>query len=151
MFINSVYGASSSGQTSQEETKKAAENRDVLDKDDFLKLLITQLRYQDPVNPVEDKEFIAQMAQFSSLEQMQNLNRVMEETMESQQKLTALTQATTMLGKTAEIFSKEGEALFGTVEMVTFKDGWPRIVVDGQSYDFTEVVSIQEGGEVENG
>ncbi|MCT4545388.1 MAG: hypothetical protein N4A63_17780 [Vallitalea sp.] len=45
-----------------------------LDKDTFLNLLVTQMRYQDPLNPTQDKEFLAQMAQFTSLEQMQNLN-----------------------------------------------------------------------------
>ncbi|HHV38141.1 MAG TPA: flagellar hook capping protein [Tepidimicrobium sp.] len=52
-------------------------NKD-LDKDMFLRLLTTQLANQDPLNPIEDKEFIAQLAQFNSLEQMQNLNRSME-------------------------------------------------------------------------
>ncbi len=46
-----------------------------LDKEAFLKLLVTQLANQNPLNPVEDKEFIAQLAQFSALEQMQNLNK----------------------------------------------------------------------------
>lgn len=46
-----------------------------LDKEAFLKLLVTQLANQNPLNPVEDKEFIAQLAQFSELEQMQNLNK----------------------------------------------------------------------------
>lgn len=49
-----------------------------LDKDAFLRLLTTQLANQDPLNPMEDREFIAQLAQFSSLEQMQNLNKNVE-------------------------------------------------------------------------
>lgn len=49
-----------------------------LDKNAFLKLLIAELSNQDPLNPMEDREFIAQMAQFSSLEQMQNMNKTLE-------------------------------------------------------------------------
>lgn len=53
-----------------------------LDKDAFLKLLTTQLANQDPLSPMEDREFIAQLAQFSSLEQMTAMNKTMERTSE---------------------------------------------------------------------
>ncbi|AIS52522.1 flagellar basal-body rod modification protein FlgD [Thermoanaerobacter kivui] len=49
-------------------------SKDQLGKEDFLKLLVTQLKNQDPLSPMDDKEFIAQLAQFSTLEQMQNMN-----------------------------------------------------------------------------
>lgn len=59
----------------QQKKAKEARNTGELGKDDFLKLLITQVQNQDPMNPSSDTDFIAQMAQFSALEQMQNLNQ----------------------------------------------------------------------------
>lgn len=129
----------------ERETGGKQRDPNALGKDQFLKLLITQLKYQDPINPVQDQEFIAQLAQFSSLEQMQNLNTNLSDMMLAQQKLTALGQATQMIGQQVELQSKEGEHLFGKVSGVQFKDGWPQIMVDGRLYDFTEVVAIREG------
>ncbi|KYG35053.1 flagellar hook assembly protein FlgD [Alkalihalobacillus trypoxylicola] len=63
-------------------TRSASSN--VLGKDDFLKILITQLQNQDPANPMDDREFIAQMAQFSSLEQMTNMNQNISQMMDMQ-------------------------------------------------------------------
>jgi flagellar basal-body rod modification protein FlgD len=80
------------------DTKKAANG--AMGKDDFLKLLFTQLKYQDPQNPVDDREFAAQLAQFSSLEQMTNLNTsfgAIKSTLEQQGRFSLL-QA---VGKTA--------------------------------------------------
>lgn len=57
---------------------------DILGKDDFLKILMVQLQNQDPMNPMQDKDFIAQMATFSSLEQMTNMNQTMQQFVNSQ-------------------------------------------------------------------
>lgn len=141
MYVNSV------GTVEQLLKQREGATRDpsALGKDQFLQLLITQLKYQDPTSPVDDKEFIAQLAQFSSLEQMQNLNTNMSDMMLGQQKLTALGQATQMIGQQVELFTHEGESLFGKVTGVQFKDGWPQIMVNGRLYDFGEVVAIREG------
>lgn len=53
----------------------APENKKIMDKDDFLRLLVAKLSNQDPMNPIDDEDFIAQLAQFSTLEQMENMNR----------------------------------------------------------------------------
>lgn len=85
-----------------------------LGKDDFLKLLITQLSHQDPTKPMSDQEFIAQMAQFSSLEQMQNIAHSIE-TMNQNQNFNYLGKF--VVGKD----SVTGEDVSGTVEAI-FKD-----------------------------
>lgn len=64
------------GETNNKTQDNKSKNN--LDKDAFLRLLTTQLANQDPLNPMEDREFIAQLAQFSSLEQMQNLNKTID-------------------------------------------------------------------------
>jgi flagellar basal-body rod modification protein FlgD len=112
-----------------------------LDKDDFLKLLVTQLQHQDPTAPVEDKEFIAQMASFSSLEQMSNMSQGF-------QKLTGIlasSEASQMLGKKVEI--EDGDTkVTGLVDRVLRGDN-PLVGVNGKYYEFSQVVSViqQEG------
>ncbi len=74
----------------------------ILDKDSFLLLLLPQFNYQDPLNPMDDKEFIAQMAQFSSLEQLMNLNTSMDgltEATNNQQMINA----TSYIGKNVSV------------------------------------------------
>ena len=86
---------------------------DQLDKSSFLKILVKQLEHQDPVNPMNDREFIAQMAQFSSLEQMQNVA-------DSVNSMKAF-QANTLVGK--YVIGKDfvtGRPLKGNVDQVMF-------------------------------
>jgi flagellar basal-body rod modification protein FlgD len=110
-----------------------------LGKDEFLKLLITQLSYQDPTAPMEDKEFIAQMAQFSSLEQMTSIagefNRLTN--------LIAGSEAASSLGRSVELF--EGETLVqGVVKAVTRGDGASQILVNGSYYAWDQVTRVFE-------
>jgi len=62
------------GVTSMESNNQSVERSDSLDKDAFLNLLVTQLQYQDPLNPMDSADFTSQLAQFSSLEQLSNIN-----------------------------------------------------------------------------
>ncbi|VEF48399.1 flagellar hook capping protein [Bacillus freudenreichii] len=66
-----------------ETVKRQTGNNDSLGKDAFLKILFTQLQNQDPLSPMDDKEFIGQMATFSSLEQLTNMNQTLEKFVES--------------------------------------------------------------------
>ncbi|MDR1741269.1 MAG: flagellar hook assembly protein FlgD [Synergistaceae bacterium] len=74
MAVSSVsaYSTAASSEVTQAVTSE-------LDKDAFLKLLIAELSNQDPLNPMDDREFIAQMAQFSTLEQMTNMTKALED------------------------------------------------------------------------
>lgn len=110
-----------------------------LGKDAFLQILITQLQNQDPTNPMDDREFISQMAQFSSLEQMQNMTKAMGNLLESQLQ-TQLMSYTAFVGKevkwheVTEELDKDGKPIVnegkGTVVEVKFKDGAPLFVLD---------------------
>lgn len=102
----------------------SARKPDTLGKDEFLKLLVTQLKSQDPLNPMNDTDFIAQMAQFSSLEQMQNLNNSY-----------SLTQAIGLVGKSVVVSIKDsltGETslITGIVDSVYSNSGSPYVKVE---------------------
>jgi len=107
-----------------------------LGKDDFLKILITQLSYQDPTSPMEDKQFIAQMAQFSTLEQMTAMAKDFS-------LLTSMlmgNEASSALGKNVEIL--EGERVIqGAVQAVT-RGEIPQVLVNGSFYNWDHVSKV---------
>jgi flagellar basal-body rod modification protein FlgD len=120
------------------QTNERTAKGDNLGKDEFLKLLVTQLQYQDPLNPMEDKDFIAQTAQFTALEQMQNLNSK-----------TLLSQATSFMGKDVTAVDENGVTFNGTVTGVKVVNGAAQVSVaysyGGKTYEtLVEMSKISE-------
>ena len=122
-----------------------------MDKDAFLQLLVTQLRYQDPLEPQDNSEFVAEMAQFRSLEQMNNMSDALAEinNLVSNIDTSVLVgQLSGMIGKgvdwteTTNYADEEGnpqtktDVLSGIITGVTVADGTTRVIVEsnGQTY-----------------
>ena len=103
-----------------------------LGKDDFLKLFVAQLQHQDPMNPMQDSDFMGQMASFSTLEQVANLASE-----------NAKSNAIGLLGRTVTYKDKDGAVHTGAVEKVSTVDGKPSLTVGGtDGVDPTTITQI---------
>jgi len=91
---------------------------------DFLKILLTQLTYQDPLKPMDNQEFMAQMAQFTSLEQTQRLNDRVQQLVENQ----AALQSVSLIGRSVDIATATGTAS-GTVTAFSLQGDAPLVTV----------------------
>lgn len=105
-MVDSV-SSSSFIRTAEELSAANADAGKELGKNEFLKLMIAQLEHQDPLSPQEGGEFIAQLAQFSSVEGIENLNTSMNSAVTSFQSSQAL-QATSMIGRTVQLETNSG-------------------------------------------
>jgi flagellar basal-body rod modification protein FlgD len=92
--------------------------------EDFLRILLTQLRFQDPLEPVDNREFIAQLAQFSALE----VNRQQSDKIDTLLTMENANQALALIGKNVEVRRSEAAGV-GEVTAVSFATGEPRLSV----------------------
>ena len=113
-----------------------------LGKDDFLKLLTEQLKNQDPLKPMDDMSFVTQMSSFSSLEQMTNMNKSLEQFLSKTSSSTQM-DAVSFLGKTISA-QKKGmlSPVTGKVESISFKDGVPYLKVGDNSFKVSDVKTV---------
>jgi flagellar basal-body rod modification protein FlgD len=111
--------------------------KQMLGADDFMKLLTTQLTSQDPMNPMKDTEFISQMANFTSLEQMRTLSKSFD-SFTTDQKLAV---APSYLGRQVTVTDAAGDTT-GIVEAIKLKDGQPAIVINGKTYETKLITGI---------
>ena len=122
-------GTTTTNTTSTTSTKSSSS----LGKDDFLKLLVTQLQTQDPMNPMDDTQFISQMAQFTSLEQMKNMNTSVQ-----------MTQATSYIGKQVTWDNDQGVEQTGVVKSVRMVNSEPKIIIGDQSIALAKITSVSD-------
>ena len=118
---------STTSTTSTTPTQLTRNTGGALGKDDFLKLLVAQLQHQDPMNPMQDSDFMGQMASFSTLEQVTNMAAANETIARN---LTA-NGAISLIGRTVTYTGSDKLPHTGVVEKVTTTDGKPSLTVAG--------------------
>ena len=115
MAVNAIDGAALA-----QTTRNAG-----LSMDDLLKLLMTELSYQDPLKPVDNKDFLTQMAQFTSLDTTRQINDNIQKLLSSQ----ALNQSVGLLGKTVDAQTEAGGVVSGQVTALQLVSGEPEITI----------------------
>ena len=106
-----------------------------LGQDAFLKLLVTQIQMQDPMEPMSTQEYVGQLAQFSSLEQLQSANVQLAVL----QHMEGVCQALLLIGRT---ISTGEEGVTGVVDGVTFAEGQPKLIVGEEEVDPGDVTKV---------
>lgn len=135
--VTSNVGSSSSTSDYAAPTSRVPQK--TLGQDDFMKLLAVQFQMQDPMKPIEDTAFIAQSAQFASLEQSTAMNRQLAELRSEQQRVTA----NSYLGLRVTVDAGAGETLTGTVSRVTIEGGEPHLIVNDRSFSLAAVLMAE--------
>lgn len=113
-----------------------------LDKNAFLKLMLAQMQNQNPLKPQDNTQFVAQLAQFTSLEQMTNLATTSTQALFVNQ----LSLEQRLLGQTVTVQNPDQSTVTGPVSSIRVENGQPNLVVGGQSYALTDIVQMGGSG-----
>lgn len=111
------------------------------DKDMFMQLLVAQMRYQDPSNPTDSSQFLAQSAQFTALEKMQAVADQTNQLVNLQMAFGA----SSMVGRTVSYPASDGSIKSGVVTAARFESTGPVLQVDGEDVPFSSVRAIGDG------
>lgn len=145
MSISPTYSAAANTSSSPSSSTAANPLGQALGQDDFLKLMIAELQNQDPSQTTDSTQFVAQLAQFSALEQMTNVAQAVGKldsdlTALSQQNL--LAQGAALLGKQVSGIDAQGHTVQGTVSQVMMQDGNVQLQVGSATLTIAQVSTI---------
>lgn len=138
MAIDSIGAVLAAANTSAAAAPAAAASS--LGLDDFMKILMTQLTYQDPMKPMDNQQFVAQLAQFTALQQSQQMNERLQQLLTIQ----SATQSVGLLGKTVEVTGADGASSTGQVTTLRFREGQPLITVKADNGSFLADVPLSQ-------
>lgn len=120
-------------------TTSTVKSPDLLNKNVFFKLLVKELTHQDPMEPMNSREFLTQLAQFSSVEKLNSIHEELDAAFEAQM----LYQGSQMLGSHVEgIDPSTGEQIQGKVSQVSLKDGTVYLTVADRYVPLSSVINI---------
>lgn len=156
--VGGVVQKLSDYEAAQNQAKAKDKKNDALGKDAFLKLLVTQMKYQDPLDPQDNSEYLSQLAQFSALEQMTNVSKGLENVSKIVDNINSsvlIGQLSGMIGKPvqwiSEVKGEDGKMTKqnyeGKIIGVSITDGQPSVIADvnGESHQ-VQVSSIVRVG-----
>lgn len=139
MQVNSATSKSAYDTSTDAATLAATPKKTVLGQEDFLKLLAVQFQQQDPMKPMEDTAFIAQMAQFTALDQSKSLLKQMTQMSSSQDMVTA----NSYIGRHVTLDGGDDKTVSGDVTGVELADGTPRLIVGDKTYPLSSVILVE--------
>ncbi|MBT0771409.1 hypothetical protein KIH74_20900 [Kineosporia sp. J2-2] len=140
--IGNIKDIQAGNQVADTETRSRATNSTTSDKDMFLKLLLAQMKYQDPMNPTDSAQYLSQMAQFTTVEKLEAMVTNTGSLLSASQMQTALG----MVGATVEYGVGE-KAASGVVTGIAMVDGSPQLLVNGSTkVPLTELTSVKMAG-----
>lgn len=135
------------GTTATSVSAPTSQPKQILGKDDFLKILVTQLQNQDPAQPLQDREFIAQMAQFSTVEQISNMAKYQKLTYEELSgQHSSLADLSNWIGKEIQWGPDSSSLQTGVVDAVRLRDGIPYAEVKGQQIPIEQIIRVAHAG-----
>ena len=137
MTTSPINFSGTAANVSADGTYKSSDS--LTNKNEFLLLLVNELRNQDPTAPTDEKQTLSQLAQFSSLEQMQNLNQ----TVASSSAFGQIAQSAALIGKTVSTMTENGTGISGIVSSVSLSGGKAYLHVGDMDVDASTVTSIK--------